>query len=114
MAVWSYTPQEVMTETLLTGTRVNEVSPTMDVMGSDSKTMIRGWRLRYTLVDSVTVNSMRAFFQTQAGPWLAFQFFNPNDRSLHSARFDSGMSIDLFQPGLHRMTEISLRAVVNS
>lgn len=114
MAVWSYQPQEILTETWMTAVRVNEVSPRAEVMGSDVKQIVTQWRLHHTIVTTAEARSMAQFFQDQLGGWLAFQWRNPNDGQLNNVRFDSGMSLELFQPGLLRTGEIVFTAVVNS
>lgn len=114
MPVWSYSPQEVVTETLAVPTRVTEVSPGAMVAGQVTTNFIRSWRLRYTIVDTAQCTSMAAFFTGQGGPFQAFDYWSVGDQQTHRARFDSGMSIDLFDPGLLRFGEIVLVSLVGS
>src|SRR5205085_8436656 len=83
-----------------TSVRISPVAPQSDVTGFLVDTAVRGWRLQHATVDTATCNSMVAFHEAQKGPWLAFQFRNPNDGQLYTARFASDFSPTLFRPGL--------------
>lgn len=113
MAVWSYQPQETLTETLASPVRATEVAPGSVVTGRVASTFLREWRLRHTLVETATVTSMAAFFDAQQGPFLAFQWTNPNDATTYTVRFGSGMSRDLFEPGRIRLGEVVLTQVTS-
>jgi len=114
MAVWSYSPQDVLAETIAVDTTVTQVSPGSAIAGQKTPTIVRAWQLRYSLVDTATVRSMAAFFTTQQGPFTAFDFFNPNTLTTHRVRFDSGMAIDLFAPGFVRGGDVRLMSAVGS
>jgi hypothetical protein len=112
MAVWSYTPQEQFAETLVTATTVTHVTPASAVAGQPTAEHQRLFRLRYSLVDTATVNSMAAFYEAQNGSWLAFDahLFGVT----HRVRFDEAMTVELFQPGLARMADVVLVSQVGS
>ncbi len=114
MAVWSYSPQEQLSETLAVATTVTQVSPSAAVTGQITDNTRRTFRLRYSLVDTATVNSMAAFFTAQQGPWLAFDYFHIGDARTYRVRFDNDMSIDLFQPGFTRTADVVLVSQVGS
>jgi len=100
-----------MEETLETETQLVQVAPATNVAGWLVTTATRAWRLNYAITDSATCNSMAAFYDAQFGAAYAFQLFNPNDGQLHTVRFDSPLSIQLFQPGMLRVSEVRLVAV---
>jgi hypothetical protein len=114
MAVWSYSPQEALTESVVTLTTVSQVSPGSAVTGQPTPATRRVFRLRYSLVDTATVNSMAAFFTAQQGPWLAFDYWHVGDQQTHRVRFDDAMTIELFQPGLARLGDVVLVSQVGS
>lgn len=106
MAVWSYMPQDVLTETVAVPTRATETAPGASVVGVLSRTITREIRTRYTLVDTVTANSMAAFYTAQRGAFAAFQLFHHNDTRLHTVRFASEMALELFAPGWLRTNDL--------
>jgi phage-related protein len=106
MAVWSYQPQNVMTETLRVGTRVTYVGGSA-ITGTQTENVARTWNLQYSLVTTAEAGSMAAFYVAQGGPWVAFDWTNPNDAASHRVRFDSGLDLALFQPALLRTTGLT-------
>jgi hypothetical protein len=114
MAVWSYTPQEVLTETIGVDTHATQVSPASAVTGQHTAAIVRGYRLRYAVRDASEVGSMLAFLDAQQGPFRAFDFWHPLEQRLIRVRFDSGITAELFSPGLARTAEIGLVTVVGS
>lgn len=114
MAVWSYSPQEILGETIATATHVTQVSPASAIAGQPTTNVTRAFHLRYSLVDTATVASMAAFFTTQQGPLLAFDYFHIGDRQTYRVRFDSALTMDLFQPGWLRTGDIILVSQVGS
>jgi hypothetical protein len=114
MPVWSYSPQDILTETVQVGTHVTQVSPASAVTGQHTDNHTRSFRLRYSLVDTATVNSMAAFFTGQQGPWLAFDYWHVGDAKTYRVRFDDAMTLELFQPGLLRIADVTLVTQVGS
>ena len=114
MPVWSYSPQQILTQTVATDGRVTFISPAAGVAGYDASSWALGWDCRYAVVDSVTANSMATFYTTQQGPFLAFDFFNLNDQRTYRVRFDSALTVEHFQPGLLSGGTIRLVHLVGS
>lgn len=114
MAVWSYTPQEVLFETIVMPVRTAPVAPGTFVHGRVTDNFTREVRLRYVVTDSIACGSMAAFFDTQNGPAYAFDWRNPNDEVLYRVRFGSEMRVEMFQPGLLRTGEVVFVILVNS
>src|SRR5512144_1449343 len=106
MAVWSYTPQDLLPEPLTVETSVTQVSPASAVTGRHTANTVRGWRLRYSIRDQTEVGSMLAFYTSMDGPLRAFDFWHPLEQRLIKARFDSSMTVELFQPRLGRVGEL--------
>src|SRR5690349_8431359 len=101
--VWSYTPQELLTETLGVDTHATQVSPASAVAGQHTSTTVKGWRLHASVRDATEVGSMLAFFTAMDGPLRAFDFWHPLEQRTYRVRFDSAMTAELFQPALARV-----------
>lgn len=114
MAVWSYSPQQILTQTVATDGRVTFVSPAAGVAGYDATSWALAWDCRYVRVDSITANSMAAMYIAQQGPLLAFDFFNLNDQRTYRVRFDSALTLAHFEPGLFSGGTIRLVHLVGS
>jgi phage-related protein len=114
MAVWSYTPQDLLTETIGVDTHVTQVSPASAVTGRHTDATIRGYRVRYSVRDATEIGSMLAFLDTHQGPFRAFDFWHPLEQRAIRVRFESGITAELFLPGLARTAEIAFVTVVGS
>ena len=110
--VWSYSPQEIMAETLVGNVTQDRVSLQSAIVGRSTALVARTWRLRYTVVTTSQCTSMAAFFVANQGAFQEFQFRNPNDSVLYRARFDSTMVIEYFTPGFLRFGEIQIIQVL--
>ncbi len=104
MAVWSYMPQEAMVETWTTHVSVVPLSPLSTVVGTLVNSATKSVRLRYTINDSATCNSMEAFFVAQQGPFKAFQWFF--EGNTYTVRFDASFTAEMFTPGLLRENDV--------
>ncbi|HSE47083.1 MAG TPA: hypothetical protein VLA89_17325 [Gemmatimonadales bacterium] len=106
MAIWSYTPQQTLTETLTLPVQLERLSPRSDVTGYLVNTTTGQIRLRYSIVETAQCTSMAALFIASQGPFKALQLYNPQDDAVHTVRFDSTMTLELFQPGYLRTNDI--------
>lgn len=113
MAVWSYMPQEVLTEAARAFVRLTQVAPATAVSGYDVSTTGGIAILRYTIRDAPEVASMVSFFNSH-GAAYAFDFWNPNTQRTHRARFDGAMTVQHFEPLRFRTGEIPLVLLVGS
>lgn len=114
MAVWSYSPQEALDETVAVPTFLTQVSPASAIAGQNVSVSGRTFRLRYSIVDTMTANSMAAFFTAQQGPFTAFDYWHIGDQQTYRVRFDDAMAVELFQPGLLRTADVVLVTLVQS
>ena len=113
MAVWSYQPQNVLTERLLVGTRLAVVSGVSAITGTQTSNTQHTYTLQYTLVTTAEAGSMAAFYLAQHGPLYAFDWANPNEDGTRRVRFDGGLDLALFQPALLRTTGLTFVEVTS-
>lgn len=100
MAVWSYVPQGVLTDTLRTPGRTIQIAPQTFVSGTLVNSTPRYYDLQFQTVESIVANSMMGFFQDRRGAYEAFDWSYEGITT--RVRFDTSMTMDMFQPGLLR------------
>jgi hypothetical protein len=112
--LWSFPPQQVLTEELSADVRVAATGTRAEVAGIVAPARVRRWRLQYTVVGTSDAASMAAFYQATQGPWQSFQWINPNDACVYQVRFDSAMTLELFTPVYYRQGVDVVLVVVDS
>jgi len=102
--VWSYTPQQVLTEGLFADVYQARQSLSSAIVGRNTAVVHGSIRTQYALVNTTQVASMLAFVDSCQGPFRAFDMFIEG-RTIR-VRFDTDVSVELFQPGFGRMAQI--------
>lgn len=102
MAVWTYVPENVFAETQAFDVRAAQVTPSTRIVGRETDTGVRAFRLQYGIVSSSDLAGMAAFYTARRGPWAAFSWVHPSDSRAYTVRFDSNMRLELFQPTFWR------------
>jgi hypothetical protein len=94
--VWSFRPQEVVTDTLDTtgNTWLSFAGPRSSYSGrpTTTETSLRSMKLRYVAVTSSTLDNMVQFYNARRGPFEAFFWYNVVDQTSYIVRFGEAIT----------------------